>query len=720
MAVTDTTAGGDMVAKETKLELEERLDRISEAGMAKTRRYYTMWNENLRYFFSDQLHGHPQRKNWEWVTLNYIWPSAMQEIAKLTKNNPKVIVQPWEESDTEASEVWENKLQWDWKQGINGHGMRLEQVKAILDGKLYGYRVSRIYWEPKCYWNDETQEWEGDVKHKLWHPSLFWADADECIDDGNCGIERYATLEWAIDHWPKYKKELTNEAVSYKEIKESFEGFTSGGRNSVLRGQKTGTASEGFGGSDFGPDRDLANNQMPNRLLDIITGVDPMTHEPEESNIKLVKIQEMYLKDYTEKSETIEEDVPAEVLLEDGTIYESGGAFYFTEGDKPVLPEDWPTVTVETKKIPLFPRGRHIIRVGKTILNPKLEDQKHDLARWPFVVTPHYIMPHAWQGIDSVQLYKDTQDMINVSASHLYNNLKQFGDPKIAVETGAIETPPGQKGKHYKIGAGAGSIIRLAKGALSRGSFKILDPPQPPPMAIQLYQMFAQEYKNIQGMHSIAQGQKTPGKMSATESVHLATSSVDRIALQAIYEDYWVVECCKLIAEMEQKNYDLGRWVRIVGEDNVAGAQQITEGLKNVKFDISIIPGTTLPFDEEKRAAKYMEAYKLMSNPQPNPMLPEILKVMEIPKWKKLLMQHEGWQKYMGFQSMLEALKAGKADPQQIMQTLAQQVQQAAGQHQQQVQQEVQQGLEKSQMKEQMQGGPPAGQPQAPPQGGQR
>ena len=90
---------------ENKNDFENKLDRIVDAGMAKTRRFYTMWNENLRYFFSDQLHGAPQRKNWEWVILNYIWPSAMQEIAKLTKNNPKIIVQPWTQGDEELADA---------------------------------------------------------------------------------------------------------------------------------------------------------------------------------------------------------------------------------------------------------------------------------------------------------------------------------------------------------------------------------------------------------------------------------------------------------------------------------------------------------------------------------------------------------------------------------------------------------------------------------------
>ena len=662
---------------EDKQTLENKLDRITEAGMAKTRRFYTMWNENLRYFFSDQLHGQPTRKNWEWVILNYIWPSAMQEIAKLTKNNPKIIVQPWESSDGDKAEVWEKKLQYDWKQGINNHGMRLEQIRAILDGKLYGYRVSRIYWEDKCYWDDEQNMWMGDVKHKLWHPSMFWADADEDIDDGNCGIERYATLDWAIDRWPKYKQYLKDESVSYKEVKKSFYGYDHGGRQALLRGQDSNTDTEGTGGSDRGFDRSL-----PNRLLDIISGFDPMQHEPIENDVRLVKIQEIYLKDYEEETIKEEQDKDPQVMIDSGEIFESDGIFYDTSTSKQMNPEDWPTEVVNEYKKPKFPRGRYIIRVGKKILNPKQEDQVYAYSRWPFVVTPHYLLPHMWQGTDAVQLYKATQDMVNITASHLYNNLKQFGDPKIAVETGAIETPPGKKGTHYKIGAGAGSIIRLVKGALGRGAFKILDPPQPPAQAVALYQIFAQEYKNIQGLHSIALGEKTPGKMSATESMHLATSSVDRIALQAVYEDYWIVECCKLIAEMSQKNYDEGRWIRIVGEEGIAGVQQITQDLKNVKYDISIIPGTTLPFDEEKRAMKYMEAYKLMADPNPNPMLPEVLRVMDIHNWQKLMSQHQGWSKYTKFQQMLEAIATGELDPREAMQIISQEVMQAAQQAQ--------------------------------------
>lgn len=638
--------------QDTSKEFETYLDNIVTAGMARTERFYAMWNESLRYFFSDQLHGKKKRKNWDWVVVNYIWPSAMQEIAKLSKNPPKIICQPWDDSDVESAEAWQSKLQWDWQQGINKKGMRLEQIKAILDGKLYGYRISKIYWEEKDQW--DGKKWLGNVKHKLWHPALFWADGQEDIDEGNCGTDRYATLDWAIKRWPKHKKHLTDNALSYREVRSAVEKYN-------IVGQPSNTGTVGYGESEGGFEPAISSN-----ILDIITGFDPMTQEPIESDIKLVKIEEIYLKDYAEEEIEIKQDVPADMMMQTGQIYQADGMFYNTQDDSPMEVTNWPQETVEKYKRPKYPNGRFILRIAKKVL----EDKPYEYSRWPFVVTPHYLLPHMWQGVDSVQMYKDAQDMINTSVSHLFNNLKMFGDPKIAVETGAIATPPGRNSKHYKIGCGAGSIIRLVKGALSRGSFKILDPPQPSATALSLYQLFAQEYKNIQGLQSIARGEKTPGKMSATESVHLAMSSEDRIALQSVYEEVWVIECCKLIAEISQKNYDPGRWIRIVGEDQIAGVAEITQQMKDVRFDVSIIPGTTLPFDEEKRIEKYLKAYELTKDPMPSPMLPDMLRILDIHNWKKILEQHQAYQLYMQFVQLYEAVKAGEVTPEQATQMI--------------------------------------------------
>ena len=69
-----------------------------------------------------------------------------------------------------------------WEKGVNKRGMRLEQMQTILDQQLFGYSVTKVFWEDKVEW--DGKQWLGDVKTKLWHPAEFWASDDERIDDG--------------------------------------------------------------------------------------------------------------------------------------------------------------------------------------------------------------------------------------------------------------------------------------------------------------------------------------------------------------------------------------------------------------------------------------------------------------------------------------------------------------------------------------------------------
>jgi hypothetical protein len=127
-----------------------------------------------------------------------------------------------------------------------------------------------------------------------------------------------------------------------------------------------------------------------------------------------------------------------------------------------------------------------------------------------------------WQGSDAVQMYKTTQDMINVTASYLTNHMKCHGAPRTFVEDGAIPTDPKTR-KPYRILAAAGSIIRVVRGALSKNRKIVVDPPAPMSQSLPfMYNLMAQEFKNLSGLQDIAQGIKQPGEMSATESQWLA------------------------------------------------------------------------------------------------------------------------------------------------------------------------------------------------------
>lgn len=657
------------------LELLKDLKTKEENGMKITESYTSMFQESLRYFFSDQLHGKTLHKDWDWIIVNYIWPSAMQEIAKLAKNYPKILAHPQNDDDSDAAEVWQSALQWIWEKGLHHEGMRMQQIRACLCGKLFGYRVSKVFWEdqPDGAWDEDKQEWVGDVKHRIWHPSEFWASDKEYIQDGDCGTVRYVDLEWAVQQWSKHEKALREQAVSYKDAAKG--GYT-------IRGQDGSTATypaTGTGSKDPG-----VQPNRPTQLLTLIQGADKMSGQqhPGDEERKFIKLSETYFKDREMKSEKQEEDVPPQELLQQGVILPDGNGGFLDQDGQPMTPDKWPQRTVKEWDRPLYPTGRFIIRCEDIILNP--DNQVYPYKRWPFVVTPHYMLPFMWQGIDSVQMYKTSQDMINVTVSHLVNAMKMFGDPRIAVERGAIDVQAGRKKKYFKIFSGAGSIIRLAKGAISQKKFQII-PPQNLGSALPLYQLFAQEYKNISGMQDVAQGQKSPGEMSATQANYLAISSNDRIYLQSIFEDHWVLGIAQLSAEIVQKNYEIDRYIRIVGEDKVIGAQQITQKLKTLKYDVDIEPGQTLPFDPVQKEARYEKAYAMLASPQVNPMLPDMLRVYEITNWRKILKSHEAWQLFMQFNQLYQAVSEKQITPEQALEIIVNKAKERFAQQQQSV-----------------------------------
>jgi len=638
-------------------ELNNYIDTISSKGIQKTTDWMDLWSTSLNYFFGNQNYHRKKLTNWTWVSVNYLWPSAQQEIAKLARNNPQIYCTPFEDSDAEAAEAWQGNLQWQWNKGLNKSGMRIPQLRGMLDCKLFGYRVSKIFWEDKCYWNDQTQQWEGDVKYKLWHPAEFWADSDEDINDGNCGTWRWVALEWAKARWPEHAKAIEDESV---------ESDNTTGTGPDIAGSKstnsaTAKAAGVFAGGTDSGEEDTEGNMLVGFVNERLNGVKPAQGE------KLVKIEEIYFKDQEEEDVTIEEDVPPQELMASGAAQMVNGFPMDTVSGQPMTSANWPKRVAKKYKKPLYPNGRFVVRCGKTILNPKVEDQVYPYTVWPFITIPHYMLPHMWQGSNAVELYRDMQDLINTSVSYLFNNVKMHGAPKLAIESDAIAVDPKTK-KSFSIGAGAGAIIRLVRGGLTR--MKIIPPPPMSPAVAMLYQLFSQEFKNMTGLQSMSRGEQSKGDMSATEASYVAISSQDRIFLQSIMEDCWVTGVMSMVAEVVQKNYDPGRWMRIVGDQNQMGVQQITSQMKNMRFDVTIAPSSQLPFDESKRLSELMQAYGILKDPTPNPLLPELLRSLKIHSWQKILSELPAYRQFIGIKQLYDAVSSGQMQPQQAVQII--------------------------------------------------
>lgn len=655
--------------KEKPKDLVDICKEKEEAGMQRTNEWISLWQDSLRYFLSDQLHGRKEHRDWDWVIVNYIWPAIFQEMAKLSRNF-KIVANPIEPDDDEYAEAFGGLLNFQWtkigRHALHQNGMRIEQLKAILSGKLYGIRISKILWDDSVWWNDKVfpPRWEGEVRHRLWRPSQFWASDAEYINDGDCGTVRWVELDYAKSKWPKFKDKLTESSKTYTEMLEA------GGEH--IRGQ-SGTSAN-YPNADTGGQDKGVKSSPGSELLNLVLASDRqdgMFTNAEKR--RYCKISEQYLKNYdTEHKKQSMPFEPEELLLQ-GAIQRlpNGQGFADMQG-KPMTAENWPVKQEAEWDQPKFPNGRFVVRNEDTILNLEPADQVYPHSVWPFVVTPHYLLPFMWQGTDAVTLYKSTQDHINVTISHLVNNMKLFGNPRIAIENDALAENEnrGRSRKRYKIFSGAGSIIRLARGGIRK--YKIEPPAPPSPVVGMLYSLFAQEFKNLTGLQDIAQGKKTGSNTTATEAQFLAMSSNDRIKLQNIFEESWVLRCISLVAEMDQYYYDTGRVVRIIGNDQIIGAKQITEKSKTFNYDLDVEAAEGLPYDEEKKILKYEKAYTLLSNPVPNPMLPEMLRVLNISSWQKLLKKHEGWQMYMEFAQLYDAVKAGKIPPEQAIKIIVQ------------------------------------------------
>jgi len=92
--------------------------------------------------------------------------------------------------------------------------------------------------------------------------------------------------------------------------------------------------------------------------------------------------------------------------------------------------------------------------------------------------------------------------------------------------------------------------------------------------------------------------------------------------------------------------------------------------------------GSALPFDDEKRMVQHQAAYQMLAEPVVNVMLPQMLKILQIPNYQNLLKKHQPWQQYVQFLELYQAVIDGKVTPEQAIQMLVERAQQEFGQGQ--------------------------------------
>ena len=659
-------------------ELNRKLDSMRNAGMRVTNQWRVMWQVALRYTWSQQLDSNQfkLKDNWDYIVINKIYPLMMQNIAKLAKNDPKVMTFPWnvEAGLTQYVEQWAGVLQYLWQSHYE-LGMRLKLILGLLDGGVYGYMVGKTFWDPRLRFDRDSQRYLGNVRHEFVHPALFWSDPTaERIDKDSCqscGTRRKVTLEWAQKRWPDFEDEIKKSAFTANDTRffeDSILGYRSdypGAEPVVYENQRGSTLT------------------LPRKVVSYIAQLIEgnafnLTGVPQDTvrDQQYVFVEETYFQDQEDKPFKVEENLTAEQIQQQGLgdISVEDGSVIDPKTKEPFTVEDWPKEVKEDRRVPKFANGRAVLRIGRTILNPEEEDQEYRESRWPFTIMPYNILPHMWQGTPAAELARNANDMLNLSVSSLIQRARLAADPERLVEAGALSKDRrGNLRQTRQQMKGIGKWIIMAKGKLDKMKNIVYAPLDPG--EIGLVQVLAQSINDTMMMQPVARGapQGVAGgkgaKITATEAAKQDVNSHDYTAMQAIFLDQWIDQTLTIVAELVQRHYQPERITRVIGggkRENLIVTQQHLD----VKFDVNIEPGSTLPFDKEAKKQEHIQAYQILENPNPNPMLEQVLRDLSVSDVEKILQQHQGTTLFKQFAQL--SAQMTQLDPEAIQQLVEQ------------------------------------------------
>ena len=664
-----TRHGNPVTAQDKHPELNTFLDDIRDAGMAVTKRWMDMWQTAIQYAWGQQLQNWKLNEDWEYVIVNRIYPLMFQTIAKLAGNHPKIMATAWDdekEGATEFAENWAGHLQYLWESPYELN-MRLKLVKGLLDCAVFGYMVGYTHWEtkPKGGWDDTQKQWTGKCDECFVHPALFWTDPSaETLDKAeNCGTKRRVKLEWAVNRWPQYKDDIEAQAFTAEDPQYAA------GDLIAYKDQK---------GSTLPISRQKMFSKMVGLILDqgTATGTGQTIDIVAGTTQKYVNIEQIYWNDYQEKKVKIEDNVPKQELIDSGRIVmdETTGVFIEVETGEPL--KDWPKLPVVEYDQPLYPNGRFVLRIARTILNPGPEgkngeegadmkefapDQVYKESRWPFTIMPYHILPHMWQGGNAVEQNRNNNDFLNITISSMVQQVRRTADPTKIIEAGALA-----KGRDGKIRStkdmitGLGRIIVAAKGKLKM--IGNLEYPKMDASTMILADTLRKDIDAQEFMQPIARGETEGPKKTKAEALTMNQNALDYVGLQGIFLDKFIDDTATLVAELCQRNYDPGRMMNIIS-DEVKKAISVNDGILDVRLDVNIEPGSTLPFDEIKKQNEYATAYKMLENPIPNPMIEDMLRILNISKRAEILEKYQGLQLFRQFVQMGAMLNQMQGDP---------------------------------------------------------
>jgi len=242
--------------------------------------------------------------------------------------------------------------------------------------------------------------------------------------------------------------------------------------------------------------------------------------------------------------------------------------------------------------------------------------------------------------MNEVERCRTLQDRLNIVGAHEVNYVRNFADPKIAAERGAIADDPNNTEPEKHIANRPGAFWDLAPGSMNR-----VQPMNPPSLSSTFFQIRANwvnELQDATGVNATFRGREATRAATATEISIMQTNSQMRTGLQNNGLDDWTVALMRVVAEQMRDHMEVGQMLRIIGEQDEAKVVEVTQRMIDVEFDIKLEVGAALPYDKERDELKAQQIFNTIGMPY----VKEYLTAMGVQNIEDVLMRIDFWQKY--------------------------------------------------------------------------
>jgi hypothetical protein len=645
----------------TLRDLKTHVEAMVKVGSEDADKWLAMYHDAINYIYGNQLANIEVKGGWEPFQANYILPALMQTLALVSQQKIKILASPWEDMDRDGAEFAQGLLQFQF--GPKALDINRARLDWLQDGFSNGTWAVYADWNEKPVggWNAETKEWEGVPRVRTLRPGEYAADPNGEREDLKDAEYVFVLMPIAVDEakerWPGNDEAFEKEALDEQE-KATTKGTIGGIRVTGAAELDTVDSSAVKQG-----ERDVGVGSTEGRLAKLLAASKKLKYtrrDGDQEKPAHVTLLEIFYRDRSTLE--VKDPVPIsdEELLEDGTLVEDDTGRYVMAETGEELTEDSRPVRIDEYEEPAFPNGRHVMMIGDMILNPKEEEQRWDEDKWPIRIGRFKVLPHTWHAMNGIEIVKPMQDWVNIVGMHLLNYIKYFGDPAVVIEEGALVGVKGATDVPKRIAARAGRTIVVKVGRLN--SVKVLDPPAFNQGLMQSFGLMTQEIRNQTGIHEIVQGIQSKGVMTASEALRLETNSRLGIALLLVNIDAFTLDLMQWVFDILKKHMEVGRAVRIVGEESRESGVEVMEGDFDAEFDLKLEIGTALPFDEERKQQKSMQMFEMVGPPY----MRRLLEAFDEPDIEDLLARVETWQMIEEqLAAAEEAEKAGLPPPEE-------------------------------------------------------